>query len=115
MIIRNEAMPTEIRSNMRGGNGAAEIKTLLAEEHMNGKGRMFSRVTLPPGTSIGQHPHVGDSETFYVVSGEVEYFDNGETVTLRAGDLAHVPEGQRHGVCNKGTEPAVMVALILYA
>ena len=115
MVFTKDALYSETRANMRGGDGEAVVTTLLPTAEMNGKGRMFSRITLPPGASIGEHTHENDAETYYFLRGKAEYSDNGHIVTVGAGDVTHVPAGQHHGVRNVGDEPVELVALILYA
>ena len=100
---------------LRGGKGETEMHLLLnGEGEMYGKGRMFNRMVLAPGNSIGEHAHSGDNEIFYILSGTAEYNDNGKIVTLKAGDVAVCNDGETHGVLNNGTEPLEFIALILY-
>ena len=56
-------MESVIRKNASGGKGEISVKYILNEEEMNGKGKMFSEVTIAPGCSLGYHEHVGNSET----------------------------------------------------
>ena len=75
---------------------------------------MFSVVTLEPGSELGWHVHKGDGEFYHIISGEGEYSDNGSIVTMLAGDTAFCPDGEGHSIANRGTEPLVFVALIVY-
>ena len=114
MIKKAENYPAQINENMRGGDGSVKIEHLLTPEEMNNKGRLFAKITLQPGSSIGFHVHEGEMESFYVISGEALYDDNGETVILRPGDTTHTPNGAGHSVKSIGTETLVMIALILF-
>ena len=49
--------------SMGGGSGHVLIERLLDEKELNGKCRMYAKVTLEPGCSIGYHTHHGESET----------------------------------------------------
>ena len=69
---------------------------------------------LPPGSSIGDHAHSGDSETYFFLKGKGRYNDNGTWVDIEAGDMTFCPDGELHGVENTGTEPMEFIALILY-
>ena len=80
-----------------------------------GHGRLFAKMTLEPGCSIGWHEHHGESETFYILAGAARYCDNGEWVTLRAGDCAYTPSGEGHSIANAGTQPLEFMALIVKA
>ena len=99
-------------------NGIGEVfmeKILNGAEEMYGKGRMFNKMTIAPGNSIGGHNHEGDNEIFYILSGTAEYNDNGTMVTLNAGDTAVCNDGEYHALINNSDEPVEMIALILYS
>ena len=63
--------------HMCEGNGHVIIKELLDEQQLNGKCGLYAEVTLEPGCSLGFHMHYGESETYYILTGEGEYNDNG--------------------------------------
>ena len=108
MIRRKEECKTEYREKMRGGDGTAMVTSLIAgPEELNGKGRLFSRISLNPGSSIGYHVHEQDAELFY--------FLNGTDVNVRAGDVAICETGHGHGVTNTGEDVLEFVAVIVYA
>lgn len=98
-----------------GAPGFITVRNLInSPEELNGKGRVFAHTTVLPGNGIGFHPHNGDSEIYYVVSGKGEYNDNGEIVTIEAGDVTFCPAGTGHGVMAVGDEPLELIALIIY-
>lgn len=106
-------METVRVENMRGGNGHVMIKHILDKEQLNEKCKMYAQVTLETGCSIGYHEHFGESETYYILSGEGVYDDNGTKRTVKAGDVTYTPNGMGHGMTNEGTEDLVFMALIL--
>jgi len=114
MIKRKDSYEAQINENMRGGSGPVKIEHLLTPEEMNNKGRLFAKITLEPGSSIGFHVHEGEIEAFHIVSGEAQYDDNGETVTLLPGDTTHTPNGAGHSVKCAGDTTLEMIALILF-
>lgn len=59
------------------------------------------------------HFHRSFSESFFVLSGQVEIYDGESWRQGRSGDFAFVPEGGIHGFRNSSGEPASM--LILFA
>ena len=83
-------------------------------EELWGKGRLFSHNTLEKDCEIGWHVHSGDGEIYYILTGEGEYNDNGETVTVHAGDVTFTPAGEGHALVNRKDEPLELIALILY-
>lgn len=113
MIIRKEDQKITVNEHMRGGEGSVQLHQLLAPEQFCGHGRLFSRMELAPGCSIGGHAHNGESETFYILEGTALFTDDGVEVTLHPGDVAHTPSGHSHSIANAGQEPLVMVALIV--
>ncbi len=87
MFKEKDKMATDIRTNMRGGNGSVELLQLLTPEEMRGKCRLFSKVTLQPGCSIGSHVHDREEEIYYILSGTGTVDDNGTTREIKAGYL----------------------------
>ena len=115
MVRKNGTYPVKENVNMRGGDGTVIIESLLTPDELYQKGRLFAKITLQPGCSIGTHLHEGEMESFYVAKGVAEFDDNGETVTIQAGDTTLTTSGQQHSVKNIGTEPVELIALILFA
>ena len=114
MIRRANEMTPDIMKNMRGGNGEVEVLRVLKDDEFHGKGRLFGKITLKPGTSIGLHEHVGDCEAFYVISGEGLYNDNGKETKVNAGDLLYTDNEESHSIENNGTVNLEFMALILF-
>ncbi len=115
MIRKAEDVTVGQVEKARGGNGVMETYTLLEMDEFCEKGRMFNRAMLSPGSSVGYHIHTGDFETYYILSGEGVYNDNGTEVAVKAGDVLICKEGEGHGLANTGTEDLHFIALILYA
>lgn len=95
-----------------GGVGNIIIESLLSDAQRSEKTRMYAKVTIPTGCAIAFHEHHGESETYYILSGEGEYNDNGSIVTVRSGDVTYTPDGFGHGMSNNAPEDLVFVALI---
>jgi quercetin dioxygenase-like cupin family protein len=51
-----------------------------------------------PGMAVPPHFHKRHAETFFVISGQVEWTVGGETRTLGAGDLVYIPPDTVHTV-----------------
>ena len=115
MIRKKEECSIEYREHMRDGDGTVELTSFItSSEELCNKGRLFSRITLRPGTSIGFHIHEKDSELFYILTGTAEYNDDGEIRTVQAGDVTICPAGSGHGIANRSDETVELVALIVY-
>ena len=111
MIIRSTEQALEKRPNMRGGSGTVELKAL--SPNLPEKMRLFSRIELAPGCSIGYHVHENETELFFFASGSGRVCDDGEWFDVTAGDVMSTPNGHGHAVENNGTEPLVLVAAIV--
>ena len=80
--------------HMCEGNGHVIIKELLDEQQLN--------------------MHYGESETYYILTGEGEYNDNGTSWRhVKAGDITFTPDGRGHGLANTGNTDLVFMALII--
>lgn len=115
MIKKIQDFKTELRENMRGGDGTVVVSSFVTAEELNNKGRLFGKITLKPGCGIGFHVHESDSELFYIIKGTATYDDNGKKVTVSAGDATLTPAGTGHAIKNEGTEDVELIALIVYA
>ena len=96
-------------------NGIGEVKIeKILDEELAGKCELYARVTIPAGSEVGYHVHHGNSESYFILSGEAVYDDNGVKRTIKAGDSTWTPDGFGHGVDNsQGKEPIVFMALIV--
>ena len=116
MIRRKGECRTEYREKMRDGEGTVIVTSLIASpEELNGKGRLFSRMTLNPGCSIGYHVHEQEAELFYILAGTGVYSDDGTETDVRAGDVAICETGHGHSIANTGEDTLEFVAVIVYA
>ena len=111
MITRKDNQTTSIRERMRDGSGCAQLTALVSELPANA--RLFSTITLEPGSSIGYHVHENETELFYFVSGRARVRDDDAFYELTAGDAMSTSSGHGHAVESIGPEPLVMVACII--
>ena len=115
MITRKDEQIIETVEGAMGGQGHAIFNRFIREPaELYGKGRVFSIVTPEKDCEIGYHVHKGDGEFYCMLSGEVEYNDNGTVTTLRAGDTSFTADGEGHSAINRKDEPASMIALVIY-
>ena len=116
MVRREAECKVDHKEHMREGDGTVILTSLISSpKELYDKGRLFSRITLNPGCSIGYHVHEGESELFYFMRGEGVYNDNGTEVKVSPGDVAICPAGEGHGIANRGDEVLELVAVIVYA
>ncbi len=113
MLRTAEEMITDVRQNMRGGEGEISIKNLFQSGDLQDKTRLVAEVTVPPQGSIGLHPHNEEEEIYYFISGNGEVDDHGQRKPIKAGDAMVTGNGQSHAVYNTGSMPLVFLAVII--
>lgn len=113
MIIRKEDQPVAVKEKVQQGQGQVHFRYFLEEKDACGAGRLFAVITLREGESIGPHPHEGEYELYYILSGEASVLDNGEPYTLLPGDMMQCKNGDSHAVENRRKEDLVFIAIIL--
>ena len=102
------------RPNLRGGEGTLEFHELLTPEELAGKITLFSRVVMPPHSSIGYHPHLENVEYYCILKGEGIFQEpDGSVSKVVAGDVCLIQRGQSHGLSNPGNAPLEMLAVIV--
>lgn len=106
-------MGTTIIKEMCGGIGEVKVEHILGKKELNEKCGLYAKVTIEPNSTLGYHEHHGESETYYILSGEGEYDDNGKTKNVKAGDITYTPNGCGHALKPTGNEPIVFMALII--
>ena len=113
MIKRNGEYSNETRSAMRGGAGEVFIERLWEPgTEMKANNRLFARMRLAPGTSIGFHRHEDEEEVFYIIRGEAEADDDGVKTRLLPGDTILTGGGAGHSIKSVGREPLEIIAVI---
>ncbi|MCO8275544.1 cupin domain-containing protein [Actinoplanes sp. TRM 88003] len=58
--------------------------------------------SVPPGGGPVPHTHAEQDETFYLLSGELEFLNGDETFTAVTGDIVHIPRMVKHRFKNVG-------------
>lgn len=115
MIKRSHELKRQVKKDFLGGKGEVELIHFLDKEDASGKGRLFSKSMLPPGSSIGFHVHSGDFENYYILKGRARVTENdGSKHYLEAGDVMFTPNGSGHAIENVGEENLEYIALILF-
>ncbi len=113
MIKRNAEMEKEVRERMRGGTGTVEILHIFRSQELKGKTRLFAKLRLTAGSSIGYHRHDGEEEIFYILSGAGMVTEEGAAVAVKPGDSVLTGGGAGHSIANEGPEPLELLAVIL--
>lgn len=115
MIKRAEELRKDIKT-LFDGKGDVQILHILDMDQFNGKGRLFAKMTLAPGSSVGFHQHNNDFETYFITKGEGIVNDNGTLAKVSVGDVVYTPNGDSHSIENdaNSTTDLEFTALILF-
>ena len=112
MYKKIEEFKTDVKLNQEGKEKM--FKTNLADfDAWDPRVRLFSLIQVKPGEEVEYHMHVGESETFFFLSGQGVYNDNGTKVDVTPGMVTLTPSGQGHGIKNTGEEMLVFLAVIV--
>ncbi|MBQ4527698.1 MAG: cupin domain-containing protein [Clostridia bacterium] len=112
MYKRLEELKTQTKLNNEGFEKM--LKTNLADfDAWDPKVRLFSLVQVKPGEEVEYHMHMGESETFFILSGKGIYNDNGTKVEAVPGMVTFTPSGEGHSIKNTGDEMLAFIALIV--
>jgi len=113
MIRRSGEYKFDIKENMRGGDGSVKIEHYWHPgTEMKASNRLFAKLTLQPGCSIGFHKHEEEEEVFVVLRGSAETDDNGHNVVLNVGDTILTGDGSGHSIKCISQEPLELMAVI---
>jgi quercetin dioxygenase-like cupin family protein len=105
----------EHREHMRGGKGSAEMYHAIPKDPASETVRLFSQIVLAPCSSIGMHEHVGETEPYYILSGEGLFFVNDEPgVKVGAGDVCLIEPGDVHGIENLSETEELSLMAVIY-
>lgn len=112
-----EVLPVEVEG-LAGGCGKVYKYDIVSKEELNGHGRLYARVVIPSGSSVGWHQHVHDTEPYYILKGEGDFYEgdseNGERrkYHVKAGQVCVIEVGQWHSIENNSDSELEIVALI---
>ncbi len=113
MIRRSGEFSSEVREGMRGGEGKVRIEKLWEPgKELKARTRLFARLVIEPGSSIGFHRHENEEEVFVIIKGEAELDDNGKISRLKAGDSILTGGGAGHSIKCVGDQTLEVLAVI---
>lgn len=88
------------------GIGTIRAARFATGSNIAGACNFLDYAEVPVGATIGTHQHASDEEEYYLIlDGTGRMHVNGETFTVRAGDLVRNPPCGTHGLENTGGEP----------
>ena len=106
MQISFDQIPVETVPHMRGGE-----KEVFLQKFTHGPMKVL-RGVLPPGATIGLHPHETNSEVIYILSGTGQVLCDGVYEPLGPGACHYCPKGHAHSLQNTGPLPLEFFAVV---
>ena len=100
-LVKEEVIPS-----FQGGKGSIKLKRVTKNNVT------FIMARLAPGSSVGMHKHLTDSETIRILSGKGKTICDSETEMLSEGSVTFCAVGQSHCLINDGDEDLVFFAVI---
>jgi quercetin dioxygenase-like cupin family protein len=92
-----------------GGEGLwvfGDLDTIKAEAKDTDGGLTFVETVVPARSGPPLHVHERESESIYVLDGEIRVVANGKDFTLAPGGFVHLPKGSLHLFENTLAEPS---------
>jgi len=114
-VMTVSAFQTLSKEKAAGGQGVLTGKYAFTRDHALPQQaiREISWLTLPPGASIGYHPHAANEDAYIIVSGTGIFKDaDGKDYPVGPGDVTIVRKGGSHGLSNSGSVPLVFLDVI---
>ncbi|MFH8609893.1 cupin domain-containing protein [Streptomyces sp. NPDC018029] len=84
---------------------------LATHESTGGEFGLYKSELAPRSAGAKTHFHKAMSESFYILSGQLELYNGEKWVTGREGDFLYVPVGGLHAFKNVTDEPTSMLML----
>ncbi|MFD7501538.1 cupin domain-containing protein [Streptomyces sp. NPDC059850] len=91
--------------------GASGISYVATPETTGGEYGLYKVDMGPKTMGAKEHFHRTISESFYVMSGEVEFYNGERWITGGEGDFLYVPAGGLHAFQNDSEEPLSMLMI----
>ncbi|NIJ08581.1 mannose-6-phosphate isomerase-like protein (cupin superfamily) [Sphingomonas vulcanisoli] len=82
----------------------ATKNTFFQREVYRDKNVQIVLMSIEPGDDIGEETHRADQTTFFV-SGTGQAVVDGSRTAVKANRLIVIPQGAKHNIINKGSEP----------
>lgn len=103
-VVRPAHAPPDL--TFRSGTA---VHYLATGTSTNGLFGLFRWEMAPGPGGANPHFHRGFTESFFVLSGEPQFYDGRRWMESQPGAFVHVPEGGLHGFRNQSGAPATML------
>jgi mannose-6-phosphate isomerase-like protein (cupin superfamily) len=113
MVVERKSMKGEVKTALRNGPGSLTMTDLTAGKGPCKNCRIISEVDIPSGAGIGYHDHQTETEYYIMLEGTAEVNDNGQAVSVGAGDVVITGGGAAHSITNTGSKPVKLIAVVV--
>ena len=72
-----------------------KVTEMISRKIVTGEREMLSQIYLKKGALVPMHSHESEQMT-YVLQGALRYVIDGEEITVREGEVLHIPSGVEH-------------------
>ncbi len=72
-----------------------KVTEMISRKIITGEREMVTQIYLKRGAVVPMHQHESEQMT-YVLSGSLRFLVGGEEITVREGELLHIPSGVSH-------------------
>ena len=110
--IRRKDELTKVVGPIEGGKGNITRELLIEGDELKNKAKVFAKLSVPVGGSVGLHEHNKDYEVYYILSGKGEVLDGDKIVEVNEGDVVYAIN-TKHYIENIGDEELVFLAVII--
>lgn len=114
MIRKVKDQRSEMVESCCGGKGVIRLHHMLEKGDFKGKCWLFAKGTMPPGTTIGLHPHIEDEEIYYILKGKGRITDDDIIEEVGPGDAAVTGAGSKHALENIGEDELEFIGVVYY-
>lgn len=98
-------------AGLRVASGGIVYRFLATAAQTNGRYSLFEAV-LRPGEGAPFHLHSREEEAFFVLSGDMTFYTESETIPAPSGTFLNASVGDVRGFRNETDEPARMLILV---
>ena len=72
-----------------------KVTEMISRKLVTGEREMLSQIYLKKGALVPNHSHESEQMT-YVLQGALKFLVGGEEITVREGEVLHIPSGIEH-------------------
>ena len=109
MPIRNFLEIEPVIAECHDGKGLVEVRSIYAREDFESSMQFIHYTVLPPGSSIGLHPHGNDEEVYVILEGSgIMEVDGKKTLVSRGDTVLNKPYGA-HALYNTSDEDELKI------